>query len=47
MASARTGAALELRKIRKKIRQIENLESLDRDLTDEELNKVGIYLFFN
>ncbi|XP_076086696.1 uncharacterized protein LOC143057292 [Mytilus galloprovincialis] len=40
MASARTGAALELRKIRKKIRQIENLESLDRDLTDEELNKI-------
>ncbi|CAC5392953.1 unnamed protein product [Mytilus coruscus] len=40
MASARTGAALEIRKIRKKIRQIENLESLDRDLTDEELNKI-------
>lgn len=40
MASARTGAALEIRKIRKKLRQIENLENLERDLTDEELNKV-------
>ena len=42
MASARTGAALEIRKVRKKLRQIENLERHDRDLTDEELNKVCI-----
>ncbi|KAK3104936.1 hypothetical protein FSP39_013481 [Pinctada imbricata] len=38
--SARTSAALEIRKLRKKLRQIENLERKDRDLTDEELIKI-------
>ena len=33
---------LEVRKLRKKIRQIENLERLDRDLNDEEIVKVCI-----
>ena len=34
-------ATLRIRKLRKKLRQIEHLEGLDRDLTDEELNKVN------
>lgn len=32
--------AVELRKFRKKLRQIEKLEELERDLTEEELLKV-------
>ena len=32
---------VELRKFRKKLRQIEKLEELERDLTDEELFKVN------
>lgn len=35
-------AALEIRKLRKKLRQIENLERKDGDLLDEELLKVFI-----
>ena len=31
----------ELRKFRKKLRQIEKLEELERDLTDEEFFKVN------
>jgi hypothetical protein len=31
---------MEIRKLRKKLRQIENLECIDRDLTDEEYVKV-------
>ena len=31
---------VELRKFRKKLRQIEKLEELERDLTDEEFFKV-------
>lgn len=30
----------EVRKLRKKLRQIENLERLDRELTEEESKKV-------
>ena len=36
-------ATLRIRKLRKKLRQIEHLEGLDRDLTDEELSKVKNY----
>ena len=32
--------AVELRKFRKKLRQIEKLEDLERELTDEEIFKV-------
>ena len=32
---------VELRKFRKKLRQIEKLEELERDLTDEEFSKVN------
>jgi len=32
--------AVELRKFRKKLRQIEKLEELERDLTEEEFLKV-------
>lgn len=34
------GSQGEIRKFRKKLRQIENLERLDRDLTEEEIEKV-------
>lgn len=40
--ASRTSAALEIRKLRKKLRQIENLERKDGDLLDEELLKVFI-----
>ncbi|OWF41107.1 uncharacterized protein LOC110462920 [Mizuhopecten yessoensis] len=40
MAAARTSAALEIRKLRKKLRQIENLERIDRELTDDEYYKI-------
>lgn len=40
MADARSAAALEIRKLRKKLRQIENLERKTRELTDEEILKV-------
>ncbi|XP_060071308.1 uncharacterized protein LOC132551211 [Ylistrum balloti] len=40
MAAARTSTALEIRKLRKKLRQIENLERIDRELTDEEYYKI-------
>lgn len=33
--------AIELRKFRKKLRQIEKLEELERDLTEEEFLKVN------
>lgn len=41
--ASRTSAALEIRKLRKKLRQIENLERKDGDLLDEELLKVFYY----
>ena len=31
---------LQLRKLRKKLRQIDNLETIGRDLNEDELNKV-------
>ena len=34
--------AVELRKFRKKLRQIERLEELERDLTEDEIFKVKI-----
>lgn len=40
MAAARTSAALEIRKLRKKLRQIEHLERLEREWTDDEYDKV-------
>lgn len=43
--SSRTSPALEIRKLRKKLRQIENLERKDGDLLDEELLKVFYYHF--
>lgn len=39
--ASRTSAALEIRKLRKKLRQIENLERKDGDLLDEELLKIS------
>lgn len=33
-----------IRKLRKKLRQIENLQRTDRDLTDEEQNKVCAFI---
>ena len=36
----RQNIAIELRKFRKKLRQIEKLEELERDLTEEEFLKV-------
>ena len=36
----------EIKKFRKKLRQIKNLEELDRDLSEEELLKVRIWQFF-
>ena len=39
--------AVELRKFRKKLRQIEKLEELERDLTEEEIIKVTIMNYFS
>ncbi|XP_061189590.1 uncharacterized protein LOC133197526 isoform X2 [Saccostrea echinata] len=39
--ASRTSAALEIRKLRKKLRQIENLERKEGDLLDEELTKIS------
>ncbi|XP_066296239.1 uncharacterized protein [Branchiostoma lanceolatum] len=36
-----TGLDGEIRKLRKKLRQIENLERMDRDLTEDEETKVS------
>ena len=36
----RQNISIELRKFRKKLRQIEKLEELERDLTEEEFLKV-------
>ena len=38
-----TKIVVDLRKFRKKLRQIEKLEELERDLTDEEFLKVNYY----
>ena len=38
---------LEIRKLRKKLRQIENLELLERDLSEEECLKVFWSLFLH
>ena len=35
---------IEIRKLRKKLRQIETLEELRRELTDEEKTKVSVIL---
>ena len=32
---------VQIRKLRKKLRQVENLESADRDLTPDEVKKVN------
>ncbi|XP_048753077.2 uncharacterized protein LOC125664380 isoform X2 [Ostrea edulis] len=39
--ASRTSAALEIRKLRKKLRQIEHLERKEGDLLDEELTKIS------
>ncbi|XP_062581129.1 F-box/WD repeat-containing protein 7-like isoform X2 [Saccostrea cucullata] len=39
--ASRTSSALEIRKLRKKLRQIENLERKEGDLLDEELTKIS------
>ena len=44
MAEQLNGLSPEIRKLRKKLRQIENLELLERDLTVEEHAKVSIFL---
>lgn len=36
------GLSVEIRKLRKKLRQIEHLDQLDRELTDEEYLKVRV-----
>ena len=44
MKMATTGEIfVQIRKLRKKIRQIENLENSDRDLTPDEVQKVNIF----
>lgn len=43
---AENSARVEVRKLRKKLRQIENLEKLERDLTPEEYTKVLMYIVF-
>ena len=44
MSAPRSAVEVELRKLRKKLRQTENLEKLDRTLNDEELDKVHLVL---
>ena len=43
----RVDVSVEIRKLRKKLRQIENLELLDRELTDEEEIKVLLRIFID
>lgn len=38
--------SIEIRKLRKKLRQIEHLEQVDRDLTEEEYSKVIKLLYY-
>lgn len=42
----KTALQIEIRKLRKKLRQIENLERLDRALIEEEIIKVNVCYFF-
>ena len=43
----RVDVSVEIRKLRKKLRQIESLELLDRELTDEEEIKVLLRIFID
>ena len=43
MADDSRDLSTEIRKLRKKLRQIENLEILERELTEEELVKVSLF----
>lgn len=43
----RVDVSVEIRKLRKKLRQIESLELLNRELTDEEEIKVLLRIFID
>ncbi len=43
MATTGGEVFVQIRKLRKKIRQIENLENSDRDLTPDEVQKVNTF----